>query len=222
LSTITIENMAHDIKILMDELGIQDAVLLGHSMGVNVVLDFYRQNPTRVAGMVLANGTAKRPLETAFHANVLDKAFEALKLAHDFSPSVVNAIWKLQNTNPFTRTLVALGGFNPHLTPKEDIEIYVKQVAEMRPDILLQLIRNYQEFDATAWLHTIRAPTLIIAGQEDHMIPLEQQELMHQLIPGSQLEVIRHGSHCPQMDLPELFSMKIEKFLEKTSTSEPR
>jgi pimeloyl-ACP methyl ester carboxylesterase len=118
--------------------------------------------------------------------------------------------------------LVALGGFNPHLTPKEDIEIYVKQVAEMRPDILLQLIRNYQEFDATAWLHTIRAPTLIIAGQEDHMIPLEQQELMHQLIPGSQLEVIRHGSHCPQMDLPELFSMKIEKFLEKTSTSEPR
>ena len=213
LNTITIENMAQDIKILMDELGIPEAVLLGHSMGVNVVLEFYRQNPSRVAGMVLANGTAKRPLETAFHANILDKAFGVLQAAHDFSPSVVNALWKIQNANPFTRTLVALGGFNPHLTPKEDIEIYVKQVAEMRPEILLQLIRNYQEYDATAWLHTIQAPTLIIAGEEDHMIPLEQQELLHQLIPGSRLEVLRHGSHCPQMDLPELFNLKIEKFL---------
>jgi pimeloyl-ACP methyl ester carboxylesterase len=83
----------------------------------------------------------------------------------------------------------------------------------MDPRVLLQLIRNYQEFDATPWLHTIRAPTLIIAGQEDHMTPIEQQELMHQLIPESRLEVIRHGSHCPQMDLPELFSLKIESFL---------
>jgi non-heme chloroperoxidase len=215
LGTITIENMAHDLRIVMDELGIQDAVLLGHSMGVNVVLEFYRQNPHRVAGMVLANGTAKRPLETAFHANVLDKAFEALRAVHDLSPTVVNTIWKLQNANPFTRTLVALGGFNPHLTPKEDIQIYVDQVASMKPEILLQLIRNYQEYDATAWLHTIRAPTLIIAGDEDHMIPREQQELLHQLIPGSELEILRHGSHCPQMDLPELFNMKIERFLEK-------
>ena len=215
LGTITIENMAHDIKILMDELGIRDAVLLGHSMGVNVVLDFYRQNPDRVAGMVLANGTPKRPLETAFHANFLDKVFGLLKFAHDLSPAVVNTLWKLQNTNPFARTLVAMGGFNPHLTPREDIELYIKQVSEMDPRVLLQLIRNYQEFDATPWLHTIRAPTLIIAGQEDHMTPIEQQELMHQLIPGSRLEVIRHGSHCPQMDLPELFSLKIESFLKE-------
>jgi len=215
LGTITIENMAHDIKILMDELGIRDAVLLGHSMGVNVVLDFYRQNPDRVAGMVLANGTAKRPLDTAFHANILDKAFGALRFAHDLSPTVVNTLWKLQNTNPFARTLVALGGFNPHLTPREDIELYIKQVSEMNPEVLLQLIRNYQEFDASAWLHTIKAPTLIIAGEEDHMIPLEQQELLNQLIPGSRLEVIRHGSHCPQMDLPELFSLKIESFLKE-------
>jgi len=85
----------------------------------------------------------------------------------------------------------------------------------MNPEVLLQLIRNYQEFDASAWLHTIKAPTLIIAGEEDHMIPLEQQELLNQLIPGSRLEVIRHGSHCPQMDLPELFSLKIESFLKE-------
>src|SRR5690606_13288596 len=74
-------------------------------------------------------------------------------------------------------------------------------------------IENYDAYDATAWLHTVQAPTLILAGEHDRLIPLSQQELMHQLIPNSHLEVIGHGSHCPQMDLHDLVNLKIEKFL---------
>ena len=44
---------------------------------------------------------------------------------------------------------------------------------------------------------------------------MTQQELLHQLIPGSEFEMIRHGSHCPQMDLPDLYNAKIEDFLRK-------
>jgi pimeloyl-ACP methyl ester carboxylesterase len=109
--------------------------------------------------------------------------------------------------------LVSLGGFNPHLTPQADIELYIDQVAETDPAILIQLIENYDAYDAAAWLHTIQAPTLLLAGEHDKLIPIEQQELMHQLIPNSRLEVIRHGSHCPQMDLPDLVNLKIEQFL---------
>ena len=36
---------------------------------------------------------------------------------------------------------------------------------------------------------------------------------MQQLIPGAKLDVLRHGSHCPQMDLPELVNVEIERFL---------
>jgi len=211
--TLTIENIARDLDLLLDELKVKDAVLLGHSMGVNIVLELYRRRPERVAGMVLANGTAKRPLETLFHVNAFSAGFRALSEAYKLSPSLVQNLWKLQKLNPLTRTLVSLGGFNPHLTPREDIELYIEQVAAMDPGILIQLIRSYESYDATAWLHTIQAPTLILAGQEDHMIPLEQQSLMKQLIPNSSLEVIRHGSHCPQMDLPELVNHKIENFL---------
>ena len=35
------------------------------------------------------------------------------------------------------------------------------------------------------------------------------------MIPGSQLEIIRHGSHCPQMDFPDLVNKKIEQFLDQ-------
>ncbi|OFZ19879.1 MAG: hypothetical protein A2X94_14560 [Bdellovibrionales bacterium GWB1_55_8] len=217
LKTLTLENIARDLRILLDELQVEKPVLLGHSMGVNVVLEFYRQNPDRVAGMVLANGTAQRPLETLFRNNALQAGFHLLKALHDKSPELVSAFWKLNKRNPISRTLIGLGGFNPHLTPQEDIELYVDQVADMDPAILINLIQNYDSYDATAWLHTVPVPALVLAGEQDRIIPLEQQELLRQLLPISRLEVIHHGSHCPQMDLPELVNLKIEQFLKDLS-----
>ncbi len=213
LGTLNVETFARDIGAVLDELKIEKAVLLGHSMGVNVILDFYRQQPHRVAGLVLANGTAKRPLETMFHMNLFQGGFKVLTEAYRRAPRLVEAFWKLQKMSPLTRPLVTFGGFNPHLTAREDIDLYIQQVADMDPKIFVHLIENYDSYDATAWLHTVQVPTLIIAGENDHMIPLAQQELLHQLIPNSRLEVVHHGSHCPQMDLPELVNLKIEAFL---------
>jgi non-heme chloroperoxidase len=213
LDSLTLENIARDLGTVLDELNIADPVLLGHSMGVNVVLEFYRQQPNRVAAMVLANGTTQRPLETLFRHNALQSGFYIFKKLYKKSPKLISLLLKSQKGNPLARTLVALGGFNPHLTPQADIELYIDQVINMDPSILIKLIENYDAYDANAWLHTVKVPTLIIAGEQDKLIPLEQQELMHQLIPNSQLEVIRHGSHCPQMDLPDLVNLRIEKFL---------
>lgn len=215
MGSVTLENIARDLGIILDELGVKDAVLLGHSMGVNVVLEFYRQQPKRVAGMILANGTAQRPLETLFRHNLLQAGFQLLRKLYRTSPELVNLVWRSQKGNPFARSLVSMGGFNPHLTPRADIELYIDQVADTDPAIMIQLIENYSAYDATAWLHTVNTPTLILAGEQDRLIPVEQQELMHQLIPGSKLEVIRHGSHCPQMDLPDLVNLKIENFLQE-------
>jgi len=213
LKSLTLENMALDLGILLDELDIREAVFLGHSMGANTVLEFYRQHPHRVRGMVLANGTPKPPLETLFRNNAFQAAFKILKTLYDKSPEAVSLFWKLQKGNPVTRSLISLGGFNPHLTPPEDIQLYLDQVADMDPGILIHLIQNYDSYDASAWLHTIQVPTLIIAGEHDNVIPIEQQELMKQLIPHSRMVTIPHGSHCPQMDLPDLVNLQIEKFL---------
>ena len=219
LKSLTLDNVARDLEIVLDELGVKDAIFLGHSMGVNVVLEFYRRRPERVAGMVLANGTAVRPLENLFRNNALQPAFRLLKKAYDRNPGFVNLMWKLQKGNPLARTLVTFGGFNPHLTSPSDIALYVDQVAEMDPAILIHLIDSYDGYDATSWLHTIRAPTMILAGDQDKITPLGQQELLHQLIPNSRLEVVRHGSHCPQMDLPDLVNARIESFLQDSGFS---
>jgi non-heme chloroperoxidase len=215
LSNLTLENIAIDLKAVLDELDIRNAVLLGHSMGVNVVLEYFKQQRHQVAGMVLANGTAKRPLETLFRNNLFQAGFKLLKVLFRKSPELISVFFKSQKGNPLARTLVTLCGFNPHLTPQADIELYIEQVAKTDPSILMHLIEDYERCDATSWLHTVNVPTLIVAGEHDKLIPVEQQQLIHQLIPNSELEIIRHGSHCPQMDLPDLVNHKIENFLNR-------
>lgn len=213
LENLTLENNARDLEVILNEVGAEKPVLLGHSMGVNVVLEFYRQHPERVSAMVLANGTASRPLETLFGTNAPQRALRLLKRAFDAKPEWVRAAWKLQRHNPIAQAAVRLGGFNPHLTPKADVDLYVEQALDMDPGILLQLLHNYDSLDASNWLHNIHVPALIIGGENDTVIPVRQQELLHQLIPGSEFELIRHGSHCPQMDLPDLINLRIERFL---------
>ena len=213
LGSLTLENMAKDLRVVLDELNVSKAVVLGHSMGVNVALEFYKQYPERVGGLILANGTAQRALDTLFFHNAFQTGFKLLKKLYRSSPKALAYIWRSQKRNPLIRSLVTIAGFNSNLTPQADIQAYVNQVCETDPAIMVHLIDHYGAYDATSWISSIVTPTLIIAGENDIVIPLAQQELMAQLIPGSQLEVIRHGSHCPQMDLPELVNHKIENFL---------
>jgi pimeloyl-ACP methyl ester carboxylesterase len=86
-------------------------------------------------------------------------------------------------------------------------------LSKMDMIITLQLLKDYENYDATPWLHKIDVPTLVVAGENDLIIPREAQEVMRQLIPGSRFELIRNGSHCPQMDIPELVNIIIERFL---------
>jgi pimeloyl-ACP methyl ester carboxylesterase len=215
IGSLTLENLAKDLKLLLDELKIQGAVFIGHSMGVNVVLEFARLYPERVSGMILSNGTANRPLDTLLNSNALIPGFRVLEFLRDKSPKILKKIWTLQKGNPLVHRAIGFLGFNPHLTVKEDIALYVDQISEMDPRVFLTLIRNYDGYDGSTWLHTIDCPTRILAGENDRIIPLAQQELLHQLLPRSEFEMIRHGSHCPQMDLPELINSKIEEFLRK-------
>jgi pimeloyl-ACP methyl ester carboxylesterase len=215
MSSLTVENLARDLILFLDEIGIKEAVFLGHSMGVNTVLEVYRKHPERVLAMVLANGTAKRPLETLFNGNWLEPAWGLARLINQRKPDWLRKVWAFQKGNPLAHAIIQFGGFNPHLTAPEDVQLYVDQMANLDPATLLHLISSYDNYDASSWLHEVKVPTLLIAGERDKITPLSQQELLHQLIPGSQLEVIKHGSHCPQMDLPDLVNIKIEQFLKK-------
>ncbi|MGE4231867.1 MAG: alpha/beta fold hydrolase [Bacteriovoracia bacterium] len=213
LADLTIQNIVKDIVCLLDELKVPEVVALGHSMGVNVVLEFFNQAPSRIKAMVLANGCARAPLETLLKTNLVQYLLPKFDWLHERYPQVTSGLWKAQGKSPLTSWLVGLLGFNPNLTKSSDIKSYVEMVSKMDFAVVLQILKNYEGFDAFPWLDRINVPTLILSGEKDLVIPKEAQETMHQLIPNSKFELIRNGSHCPQMDIPELVNVLIERFL---------
>ncbi len=213
--TMTIESCARDLLELFDELEIKSAPLLGHSLGVNIILDFYRLAPERVQALVLANGTPKDPFETMFHHNFLQVLFPLLQKAHGFIPDILQKVWANQGTNPINREFVALAGFNPKYAKREDINEYLRLTSTVDLDIFLNLISDFMKTDCTHWLQEVKAPTLVIAGENDLITPSKNQKIFAELIPNAELHVIPEGSHCPQMEKADLVTEIIRSFLEK-------
>ena len=215
LNKISLDALSKDVAELFKVLDIKNAPIMGHSMGVNVVLELYRHSPELVHSMILTSGTPTRPLETLLLSNTLEPAFQLLEVLSKYFPKILNKIWRLQKNNPIVHKAVGMLGFNIKHAHMDDIALYVDQIADLDPNLFLKLIRDYDQYEGTSWLHLINKPTLVIAGEKDLVVPLKRQELLHQLIPLSTIELIKDGSHCPQMDFPDDINSKIDSFLKK-------
>jgi len=67
--------------------------------------------------------------------------------------------------------------------------------------------------DLTSLLQAIKTPTLIIWGDSDNMTPLKDAYLIHRGITGSRLDIIKHGEHNLNLQMPEVLAEKIIKFI---------
>jgi pimeloyl-ACP methyl ester carboxylesterase len=61
---IGMPDLADDLAAILADCGIDSAVLCGHSMGVQVVLETYRRHPDAVSGLILVCGAPENPLRT--------------------------------------------------------------------------------------------------------------------------------------------------------------
>jgi pimeloyl-ACP methyl ester carboxylesterase len=62
----------------------------------------------------------------------------------------------------------------------------------------------------------VRAPTLIVWGQEDRITPLGVGERFHALIPGSQFWVLTRCGHAPMLEQPHAFTAIVREWLRET------
>lgn len=87
-----------------------------------------------------------------------------------------------------------------------------------------KIFRKVVPFDQTDLLPKINVPTLLIWGENDTVIPLEQGKEIHSLIKGSKLEVIKGCGHNIHLENPPLFYGIIKNAIETNliSRSEPK
>jgi pimeloyl-ACP methyl ester carboxylesterase len=219
LSNLTVEQNADDLRCVLEAFNVPRAVLAGHSMGVQVILEFYRKWPDRVAALVPTLGTYGRPVHTFLDSPVAAPlAFLAARWFVLKFPSRLGSLQKNALKKPFVARCAAKIArlarlVHPAMMPQADLDAYLKHFGDFEPEVFFRMAEKMALHSAEDVLEKIHCPTLVIAGEKDIFTPLWLSEEMADRIPGAQLLVIPQGSHAALVEQPQLFCLRVEKFL---------
>jgi 3-oxoadipate enol-lactonase len=194
----TMNVMAQDIAVLMDQLELDRATIGALSMGGYVALAFYKLFPQRVSALVLADTRPQADSEEA-KATRSQQAKDALAegmagIAHSMLPKL------------FTPGTVAN---NPHAVQRVREMMMTTQPAGAAAALIGMAMRD----DHSEMLAQINVPTLIMVGREDPITPVSDSENMHKKIAGSQLVIIDNASHVSNVEQVEQFNSHLKSFL---------
>ena len=197
----TMNRLAQDVARLMDHLGISQAVIGGLSMGGSVVLAFYKQFPSRVRALILADTRAQADTEEGKQT----RAQQAEKALTEGMGGIADAMLPKLLT--------------PETVSKRP-EI-VKRVRDMmlktKPEGAAAALQGMAEReDQTQLLSQITVPTLILVGSEDPITPVADSEKMHEAIRGSRLVVLDKASHVSNIEQAEEFNQELKRFLRES------
>ena len=212
---ITFQQMAKDVHDLCEFLGIQKALMLGHSMGVNVCLQLAKDYPSLVSGMVLISGTFINVKDVMFDSNLMEFITPFLNLGMEKYPGVFNKIWSTGGMNPIVREIIHTTGFNKGKVSKEFIEIYLNRVGQLGAEVFFQLFNEMTRQNITGSLEQMAMPALVMGGHKDNVIPNHVQRTLATLLPNAETYFMKDGSHVPQADYPAMVNERIDLFIKQ-------
>jgi pimeloyl-ACP methyl ester carboxylesterase len=211
----TVDDCVSDLFAVLDAAGEERAVLAGHSMGVQVVLEAHRRAPGRVAGLVLVCGAPGRLLDTFHDSPVLRKALPWIRAAMDRWPAVARSAFRTLVTADVAMDYALAFEVNRALVRRDDLIPYFRDLSRVDPAVFVRLLASAAEHDATDHLPEIRVPALVVAGMRDGFTPLHLSSKMHESIPGSELLVLPGGTHVAPLEHPDLVEQRVSRFLEQ-------
>lgn len=224
LNSVSIDHSAEDIATILDHFGYRKAVICGHSMGIQVALQAYANQPNRYAGLVLMCGSFEHPLKNWHNSQIrhhsptllnraMSTGFPWLYKSISKNKSLWQPFWSiLFNTDLPYQTAVNFE-VNKQRISKEDFSPYFEHLSTMQAHVFIQMLKSYSEHSARNTLAQINKPTLIVSGGKDTFSPHWVSLDMHHAIPNSELLFIPDGTHCTPIEHPELIHLRVEKFL---------
>lgn len=192
---ITIPAYVEDLEAIFGLEGVTKAVLVGHSLGSVIAMHFAAQFPKRVAGLVLIGPGKSRAHIPAAKAFTLDMAKRARELG---MPAMADGT-VTKNVAPSSSDIVA--AFVREVIAGQSAEGYA-QVCEAACD------DTHVNPDYTQ----IISPTMIIAGDQDLISPVEQSMNIQKDIKGSLLHIV-HSGHQQVLEDPDGVKRAIDELL---------
>lgn len=214
-SRVGIPDLADNAIAVLDECQLDSAVLFGHSMGVQVVLEAYRRHPDRVSGLVLLCGMAENPLATFRGTGAFETLLPRLRALVERAPFLFNTASRLLTPTKLMFALASRLEINADLLDPGDFMPYLRGLSLVDVTLFLTMLAGATEHSAADLLPLIEVPVLVVGGALDGFTPPELSEQMANAIPGSELLIVEDGSHTAPIERPRLVDAAVEDFLSR-------
>jgi 3-oxoadipate enol-lactonase len=204
-SGYTIEDHEGDLLALMDRLGLETAILIGHSLGAAIVQGIAARAPERVRALVLSNARSRHFGPPDAKASVV-----AERMAAYGSPA--------RNRQVLAERMPLY--FDPRHVDAADIERFVEIGAKADTDALRETLHALYTRPAMdeARFSTFNRPVLVVCGEMDASTaePIENARSMTRIFPQAEIVVMRETGHTPMWETPGEWSRDVYGFLDRT------
>jgi non-heme chloroperoxidase len=193
-SAYLVEDLAGDVVDLMDELAIERAVLVGHSMGSWVARQIALDHPDRVEGLVLAGafrGSLARDPEAA----------AAMKELADVPDPVTDEIAREFQVSTLATPIAA-----------EQLDTFVAESLKLPARVWRELFLGFAELDQGDGMAELAIPALLVWGDRDAFIPREVQDELLDTLPDARLTVYEGVGHAVHWERPKRFAAEVAAF----------
>jgi len=188
----SIEDVVFHTLDVLDALGLESPDVVGLSFGGWVAAELALRHPLRVGRLVLVDAAGTRvpgvPKGEFFMAG----------------PAKARELIFHEATSPLAMSLI------PDVAPPERLEVILRG-REAAARYLWNPHVQYRKLTSRLW--RIKAPTLVVWGEGDRLIPLPYGEAYARGIPGARLVTIARCGHVPPVERPAEFTEIVESFL---------
>jgi len=194
---------------LMDELGVENATLIGNSAGAGVATAYALEHPDRVQGLVLVDPA----LGSGSGGQVPSWILPLLKTPQmrRLGPLLVRSI-----AGDAGNATIRKAWHDPSRIGPEVYEGYRKPLRANNWDrALYEFTIADNPVDYSGRLGELAMPVLVMTGDDDRIVPTESSIQLSRDIPGAELVVLKNCGHVPQEECPDQFMDALQGFLEK-------
>lgn len=196
---VLIDFLVDDLFALMDHLGISSASIVGLSMGGYIALRGIEREPDRFLSLVLC--------DTKSGADTNEAKIKRADAIRSIQSEGVDTFAK-----NFLKSVFSPGSFDKHPNAVRKIRNIIKNTS---PDTICKTLTALAaRTDTTHVLEKIGVPTLILVGEKDQLTPPSAAQEMAQLIPESQIHILKDAAHMSNLENPEEFNVHLSQFFE--------
>lgn len=189
----TIESLAGDVLAVAPP----SFALAGLSMGGIVAMEVIRQAPERVTRLALLDTNPKA---------------EAPAVAQHRAPQIAKV--RAGDLRAVMRDEMKPNYLTDGPRMGQILDLCMEMAETLGPEVFVRQSRALQTRpDQQETLRSVAVPTLVLCGEDDALCPIHRHELMHSLVPGSVLTVIKGAGHLPTLEQPDATNEALAKWL---------